>query len=314
MSKFLYFQDFHIKGKNSVNRLGNFFQDCLTKLDEIISLAQENKCDAIIDGGDLFESEKPSYSVLDAVADRIEKTKIPLYSLFGNHSMAYGHIENKKDTGLAHLQKRSKYFNYLIDDFPPFPDEMRADGWEIKSIEYKFGIEDTIKKNGIIFDDGDYWKIAIVHALVTQNKFFDEVSHVQCKNIETNADIVLLAHYHKPFEKKINNTTFLNIGCCGRDNIDEAKIEPSVLLLDTDKRSYEVIKLKSAKRSNEIFDLSKYEELKANKKDIKEFLNSLKDANFQSMSIAEQVVKIGKEQKVEENVINYVLEKIENVK
>ena len=311
--KFLYFQDFHIKGKNSRNRLGNYFQDCLTKLDEIINLAQVHDCDAIIDGGDLFESETPSYSVLDAIADRIEKAKIPVYSLFGNHSMAYGHVENSKDTGLSHLQKRSKYFN-SFDFFVNHNEEMSAEGYAICGIEYEYDIENWIRQNGIKFPKGDYWKIAIIHALVTKNKFFDEVSHIQCKDIKTNADLVLLAHYHKPYIEKIGDTTFLNIGCCGRDNIDEAQIEPSVVLLDTDKRSYQVIKLKSAKKANDIFDLTKYEELKANKKDIKEFLNSLKDVNFQSMSVAQQVVKIGKEQNVDKNIVDYLLQKIEETK
>lgn len=311
--KFIYFQDMHFKGKNSRNRLGNYFENLLLKLDEIINLAKMYHCDALIDGGDLFESDKPSYSVLDAVADRIEKAKLPIYSLFGNHSMSYGHIENSSGTGLAHLQKRSKYFTYL--------NQLEDINFIIKPIEYNFEIEDKLKKDGIIVEANEdsinannEWKIAIVHALVTQKKFFEEVSHVQCKDIKTNADLVLIAHYHKPYIEKIGNTTFLNIGCCGRDNIDEAQIEPSVVLLDTDKRSYQVIKLKSAKKANDIFDLTKYEELKANKKDIKEFLNSLKEVNFQSMSVAQQVVKIGKEQNVDKNIVDYLLQKIEETK
>jgi len=310
--KFLYLQDFHIKGKNSVNRLGNYFQDCLAKLDEIITIAKTNKCEAILDGGDFFESEKPSYSVLDAVADRIEKGKIPIYSLFGNHSMAYSHIENSNDTGLMHLQKRSKLFHSLLSDFPPFPDEMQADGWEIKGIDYKFDIENDLKE--IYFDKGIFWKIAIIHALITPNKFFDNTSYIQCKDINTNADLILCGHYHHPFKKEINETTFLNIGCIGRVDITEAKIEPSVLLLDTEKRSYEIIKLKSAKKPNEIFDLKRYEELKGKKKDISEFLNALKDTKFQALDLGEQIVITGKKNKVEENVVNHLLTTMENVK
>ena len=308
--KFIYFQDMHIQGKNSRNRLGNYFIDCLLKFDEIISLAKENKCDAILDGGDLFESDKPAYNVLDEIADRLEKAKLPLYSLYGNHAMSYAHIENSNNTGLAHLQKRSKYFKYLINDFPPFPDEMQADGWEIKAIEYNFNVEDKIKKDGIMFDEGDYYKIGIVHALVTPGKFFDNTSYIQCKDIKSNGDLILLAHYHTSFKKEINGTTFLNIGCSGRLNINEAKIEPSVLLIDTDKKSYEIIKLKSAKSSNEIFDLTKYEELKQNERNIEDFISLLNSAKFQSCDIANQIELIGKENKVDENVINYLLEKI----
>ena len=309
--RFIYFQDFHIQGKNSCNRLGNYFEDCLAKFDEIISIAQENDCDFIIDGGDLFESNKPSYSVLDAIADRIEKVKIDLYSLFGNHALSYGHIENKEGTGLAHLQKRSNYFKYL-DRKKYLGNQFKK--YDVRTIEYSFQIEEELKQKEIIFEDKDAWNILIIHALVTPDKFFDNASYIEVKDLKTNANLVLLAHYHHPFKKEINDTTLLNIGCVGRANINEAKIEPSVLILDTEKRSYEIIKLKSSKRANEIFDLTKYEELKANKKDIKEFLNSLRDINFQSMDLSQQIVKIGKEQKVDEKITNYILEIVEKIK
>ena len=68
--KLLYIQDMHLKGKNSRNRLGNYFDDCLKKIDEVIKIAKASKCSAILDGGDLFESYNPSYSVLDSLADR----------------------------------------------------------------------------------------------------------------------------------------------------------------------------------------------------------------------------------------------------
>jgi len=310
--KFLYFQDFHISGKNSRNRLGDYFQDCLIKLDEILSLASKHKCDCILDGGDFFETDKPSYKVLDSIADKIETAKIPLYSLFGNHSMSYGHVTNSQNTGLAHLQKRSKYFKSLIEDFP-FPDETQAEGWEIKPIEYEFNIENKIK-DGISFDKGSYWKIAIIHALVTPGKFFDNVPHIPVQNLKTNADLVLLAHYHMPFNKVIKDTTFLNIGCCGRLNINEAKIEPSVLLLDTEKRNYKIIKLKSAKKPEEIFDLSKYEELKENEKSIEEFIASLNSSTWQVSDLNSQIEIIGKEQNIEPQVIKYIKNKMKEIK
>lgn len=310
--KFLFFTDAHIKGTNSRNRLGNYFEDLLLKFDELISIAKENKCNAILDGGDLFESDKPAYSVLDELADRIEKAEIPVYSLFGNHCLRFAHIENSNNTGLMHLRKRSKFFRYLSD--------LQGENFIIQGIDYSFGIEDELKSKEIILssskenDKTDKWKILILHALVVPEKFFDNVSYLTPDQLKTNADLILLGHYHQPFKKEIGKKTFLNIGCFGRDNINEAKIHPSVLLIDTDKRSYDIIKLKSAKKADEIFDLSKYEELKANKKDIKEFIDSLRDIDLQSMDLGQQVVKIGKEQKIEQSVIDYILTKLESVK
>jgi len=306
--KLLYIQDAHLKGKNSRNRLGNYFDDCLKKIDEVIKIAKDNKCSAILDGGDLFESYNPSYSVLDALADRIDKAKIHVYSLFGNHCLNIGHVNN---TGLSHLQKRSKWFKSLDKHF--YLDDTN-ENIIIKGFDYYYGIEDDIRNNGLMVDGKDTaWKIAITHATITEKKFFEEVSHITPDKIKTDANLVLIAHIHKPYKKIVNNTTFLNIGCMCRDNIDEAKVEPSVLLIDTDKRDYEIIKLKSAKKANEIFDLSKYEELKASKKGIKEFLDSLRDVNFQSLNLGETITKIGKEQRVDKNIIDYLLNKMENI-
>ena len=65
MSKYLYFQDFHIYGKNSVHYISDYFEDCLSMLDEILLLAKEYKVEAILDGGDLLHSPEPSYKILD---------------------------------------------------------------------------------------------------------------------------------------------------------------------------------------------------------------------------------------------------------
>jgi len=309
MSKFLVFSDGHAQGINSRNRLGNYFSDWLIKFDELLSIAKQNKCDAILDCGDLFESDKPSYSIIDQIADRVEKNGIPIYSLFGNHAMSYGNIKNSENTGLAHLQKRSKYFNLLT--------ELGNNNFIIKGIDYSFEVEEQLKKQEIILksqkkenDNTIEWKIALVHAMILPNKFFENTSYVQCKDIKTNADLIICGHYHQSFEKKIGNTTFLNVGCFGRLAINEAKLEPSVLLLDTEKRSYEIIKLKSAKKGKEIFDLSKYEELKGQEKSIQEFLDSLKSVDLQSVDLSQQIVKIGNENKVEQKVIDYLLDKI----
>jgi DNA repair exonuclease SbcCD nuclease subunit len=311
MAKFLYFQDYHIKGKNSRSRLGDYFEDCLIKLDEIISIAKKNKCEALIDGGDLFETETPSYAVLDGVADRIEKGGIPLYSLFGNHAMAYGHIENSKAVGLAHLQKRSKHFKRLVElDERGFKSE---NPFAIVGIEYEFGIEDylkTVKLDSYTYKNQERWTIYILHAFITPKKFPTDKPYIIAKDLKGNAPLILIAHYHQPFEVKNGDTTILDIGSCGRDNIDEANIQPSVLLIDTDEKSWKVIPLKSAKPGEEVFDLTKYAETKGKKKDIKAFLDSLKDVNFQSMDIGQQIVKIGKDQNIEQPVVDYLLKKV----
>jgi DNA repair exonuclease SbcCD nuclease subunit len=295
MSKYILINDLHFTGRNSKYRLGNYKEDLLLKFDEILEIALKNAVDVLIFTGDLTETESPTYSVIDALIDRVERKKVLTYHLLGNHCLLNGSIENSEGTALYHAIKRSSYFKYLT--------EINEKDHIINGIEYSIGVEQGLSEKGIYFSDENKWKIAITHCMITPKPFFKEVAHVVCKDIKTNADIVICSHYHHPFKSKANNTEFINAGCVGRLNIDEHDIEPSVLLLDTEKRSYKIIKLKSAKAGSEIFDLTKYNELKDDKKSLSEFITSLNTVNFQKMDIVEQISAVCNENDIKDYLI-----------
>lgn len=304
MSKFLYIQDFHISGKNSIHHISNYFEDCLIMLDEILKIAKNNKVEAILDGGDLLHTSEPSYRILDEICDRVEKNKIPIYSLFGNHAERYHSIEHSRYTGLAHLFKRSKY----IKNFHM----LSSKNFRILGIDYKHNIEEDLKTDGILFDskDDSKWKIAIAHAFITPKPFLPQVMHLCVDDIKTNSDLVLVAHYHNQWEKIVGDTKYLDIGCVGRRSITEKNIEPSVLLIDTEKRSAEIIKLKSAKNAKDIFDLSKVNEKKEFNADIEKFIKSIESTQFQEMSIIGMINQIAKEKNTDKSVIELIHKKI----
>lgn len=302
MSRFLYFQDGHISGKNSVNRKGNYLQDWLIKFDELINIALENEVTAILDGGDLFHSPIVSYSVCDEIVDRIEKSGLTYYCLFGNHAERYHSIEHSYDTTLAHILRRSKNFQYM-------PHLKCGNQYEILPIEYSHNIEEEIKEKGIYFKDTKRWKIAIVHAFIT-TKSFPFATHVVCDDIKTIADLVLVAHYHSVWEKKVGNTQYLDIGCFGRNSVTEADIEPSCVLLDIEKRSYKIIKIKSAKKGSEIFDLEKINDIKANDVSLEQFIKSLESTEYQGQNIKNIIIHLAKEKNIKKEIVDLVLNKI----
>lgn len=302
--KFLYCTDIHIKGKNPINRLDNYYESCLEKIDEIINIAKRQECSFIICGGDLFDSPYVSNTIIDDFVDKVEQSKIEWYIVPGNHDMIGHNWSVSKASALAHIFRRSKEIKPLTI--------IRTSKLYIKGIEYYHDIETDLKKDGLIHAQENKFTIAVPHAFISIKPFFKEVNHVCAKDLKTNYDLILCSHFHMKFDEIINKTRFINSNSIGRTSITEQHI-PQVIIFDS---AYRIMKidLESAKKANEIFDLSKYEELKANKKDIKEFLNSLRDVNFQSMSISEQIVKIGKEQKIEQNIIDYLLDKIGEVK
>lgn len=305
MSRQLYIQDTHCSGINSINRIGDYYSDWMNKLKEVVSIYKKEKCDCLIDGGDLLESENVSNNIVDDILDLFEKNKVKYFGIFGNHNLKYGNIQASKGTSFKHMINRGKDFNYLttIND--------SKGKWIIQPYEYYYEMENDIKKNGIIFNKefDDYFKIAVVHGHLCE-KVFPFATHVQYKNINTNADLILVAHVHEPNEVKIGNTTFLNIGCMGRRKINEANIRPSCLLIDTNNRTWTKIELKSAKQANECFDLSKVEEEKESDQKLISFLEKLEDFNFQSIDFRDRIHEFAKQRNEENIVTNNIIERL----
>lgn len=305
MSKIIYTQDIHNCGINSINRIGNYYIDLYTKLKEIVMLYKKNKCLFWLDGGDLTEAENVSNNIVDDMLDLIEENKINYQGLVGNHNMRYANFQASKGTSFFHMVKRSKNFNYLTEL------EDSNEKWVIKGIEYYYGMEEDIKKDGIQFDNqfNDFFKIAVVHGHLCEKKF-PFASHCQYKDIITNADLVLVGHVHEPNEVKINNTTYLNIGCFGRRKINEANIHPSCLLIDTETRTWKIVSLKSAKPAEECFDLSKVEEEKQDEQKLNLFLEKIENFNFQSIDFRDRIYEFAKMNKEEDEVVNNIIQRL----
>jgi DNA repair exonuclease SbcCD nuclease subunit len=302
MSKFLYYQDAHLKGINPARRTDNYLESWMIKFREVLSLAKKHKVEKVIDGGDFLHTPIVSNSIIDDVLDAIEENGIPFHFMFGNHSMCGANRETSNGTTLAHALRRSKMLSE--------GDLIQGIDHTIKLIDYSHGIETKLKEEPILLGPTDVWKILLIHAMVTEKSFRPDVLHVVADEIKTNADLCLISHFHQPWEKQIGNTKFLDIGAYGRCTIAEANIAPSVLLLDTKKRSYEVIKLKKAKAGSTVFDLTKKDIEDATDLDLDVFTNNLKDFKTSSLNLRDSVEIVGKEQNVERPVIDCILNKL----
>ena len=298
--KFVYFTDAHIKGKNPVNRTDNYNKSCLAKIKEITRIAKRENCKMAICGGDIFDTPNVSNTVLDDVVDIIEESKIDFFIVPGNHDMTGHNWEVSKSSALAHIFRRSERIMML--------NELQLDDCFIKGYKYHHDIEHDLIENGINHSNENKFTIAVPHAFISIKPFFKDVPHICAKDLNTNYDLILCSHFHMSFDETINGTRFVNTNSLGRTSIKE-KHQPTVAIIDTKTKEVKLIELKSAKQASDVFDLAKYELLKGKEKDIKEFLDSLKDINFQSMSIAQQISKIGKEQKIDKDVIEYLLNK-----
>lgn len=301
--KFIYTSDLHCRGKNSANRIGDYYSDWLLKFNELVKLTKDKADGNLIIGGDLYDSSVVSNTIVDDITDIIEKNKLKVKIVPGNHDMLCGKWENSKASSLAHMIRRSKNIEIL--------EQYKDDNCVIIGMKYFFGIEENIKEYGLIMEDSDKYKIIIPHAFITIKPFHPAVTHIMAKDIQCRADLVLCSHFHHDWGSEIvNNTEYINIGAFGRLSITEHKHMPKVVLVDTEKRTHEIIELKSAKPGEEVFNLEKVDLKKEFNSNIDVFIQSLESTNFQALSISGMVNNIAKEEKVEKEVVELIQTKI----
>ena len=302
--KFLYLQDFHLSGRAPINRIDNYYQSLLLKLDEVLLLAKKNKVDFILDGGDFLNSELVSLTIVDDVLDRIEKARIKWYMLFGNHPMICHSIENSKATSLQHMFNRSKYVKHLTS--------LEFKDCIIQGFEYEHNCENKIKEEGLMCKNVDNpFKIAIVHALITEKPLMPQIMHIPIKDVKTDFDVVFVAHNHRQWGIiEQNGVKFVNIGCLGRTGIDEVDVVPKIAIINTSTYEIKLIPLESAKAGGEVFNLEKIETAKAFEGEIDNFISSLSSVKFQSLSVRGLTAHLAKVNNIEKEVIDEVIKRI----
>ena len=312
--KFLYCQDTHIKGVNPCNRIGDYYQDIMAKIKEIISLSKKLKVDCVIHGGDVFDSAHVSDIMVDEFIDLIEDANLQGNIFPCNHDMIGHNWKLSKGSSLAHIFRRSD----LIKELGKLDITNKGNKltYRIKTIiqgfKYYHNIEQDIKDKGLNCKvSNSKFKIAIIHSMLTLKPFHPQVMHVVAKDIKTDFDVVLCAHYHMGWGiKELKGVKFVNIGGIGRRGIDEVKNVPKVAYIDTETQEIRLMPLKSAKKGEEVFDLTKIEIAKKFEHDIDNFITSLKNTKIQGLNLRGTVEMIAKENNIDKEVKEEVIKRI----
>lgn len=224
--KFLYFSDFHLCDRQPLHRLDNYYETQLLKLRKIFSLSKECAVDVIISNGDLIDKGVDSFEFLADILKEFLQNKIPFYHILGNHDVC-GYQLNSRWGFINVLEKLG-----LIT----VPDK----SFEIKDLTvYCYHYTKEIPKSlGNLKKKGKY--ICCVHNMVLPNQSLP-YTFLPVEDIKTTGQLILCGHYHHPFHKKLNNTTFLNVGSLGRLKIDEAGYVPQIAIIDVENNDIELI-------------------------------------------------------------------------
>ncbi|MFR9297316.1 MAG: metallophosphoesterase family protein [Aedoeadaptatus pacaensis] len=279
--KFLYFTDSHIRGTNPKSRTDSFFHTVKIKLQEIQSIAAEEKVHAILHGGDLFDRPDVSISVMNEIIPILKSFPAPIYAISGNHDI-YGHnpitlsrtMMGLLDTlGIIHLINNQRL---LLKD-----EETTV---QLSGSPYIYGIDREENRALYIVEERDPladYAIHLVHGFlmtgdvkaIFANTLIDDI-------LDTKADLTLSGHLHDGFPTtEVEGKVFANPGAVVRisNSMTELKRRPKVLLIDVKKNSATIPEryLTSVRPGSEVLDRTEIEMHKFKRRELAEFKESI---------------------------------------
>lgn len=305
--KFVYYTDIHTRQDNPPSRLGNYVDDTLDKVEQVMAIAKKEKCDFTYCGGDVFDAKRPyktKHTLIVRLMRVFSKSGMTNYCVVGNHDISYDNMGTLPDQPLGvmfesgilvRVDGNSIYTkgnlklhldSYDFDEEPDF-DEIARKRAKVEADVYTLGAHVySCPKGGSMFGSKlfSYEELAM-----------------------TGHDIYLLGHYHvdngivdEAFNKP--RQTFINPGSLTRGDHGDENLDrtPNCVVVTIEKKGGEVtwltkrIELK-VKPASEVFDLNRKEKLKAEAKETAGFV-----AELEATSVSHNDVKETEEEELKE--------------
>lgn len=185
-------------GVVSDNHLGypRFEEDSYKQAERALLDASE-KCDMIINAGDVFDTRIPKLETLQKGIEIFKKIKIPVYAIYGNHER-----RTKEMTNPVELLLTADVIKYLHGTSAVF--EKNGDRVQIFGVgnipdRYaKSAVESALKD--FVPEEGTY-KILVLHQTISEVLKTDE-EEVSLEFLENLPfDLIINGHIHKRMEK-----------------------------------------------------------------------------------------------------------------
>lgn len=212
------------------------YDDFLVAFDRFGQRVIDRKADAVVIGGDLFDSPRPdAKAVLQAqyVVSKLSSMGIPVFGIDGNHDLS--------DSGWPQVVGA----HALFDGIPA--SHARLNGVKMVGVNYKNG-RDLIAAIRQMIDDRVTADILVAHfALAEMNGGGSADTGVQELSPlldKLGVKCVLMGHVHIPDARKWNGVLYVNPGSTEMKSINEPK-EKFFFLVDTDTWEAEPVTLET---------------------------------------------------------------------
>lgn len=313
--KLLFITDTHIRGTSPKNRKDNFPESLQRKIDEIISAANELKVDAVLHGGDFFDTPNPSLSVCLQFIPAFMRSKAPVYTIAGNHDIFGHNPDTLPRTMLGFLSGLGTIRLLGSGEKTCLKNEELCIQISGQHYHYDMDRRSAELDYCITKDDGCDYALHMVHGML-YNKTLPFVHTVIDDIVHTEADVTLCGHNHLGFEPvDYQGKLFLNPGSISRLSNHRVELirHPSAILLDFSPQgvSYEYIYLKAALKGEEVLDRSALEKAAFQEEKLAEFIREIRTSgDFKHSALDEIIQAVADRNNVSEGIRKETLKRI----
>ncbi|MCX7610309.1 MAG: AAA family ATPase [Ignavibacterium sp.] len=304
--KFLFFTDPHLKSKNPVGRIDNYKKSVLEKINEIVHIANKEKVEYVICGGDLFDSPRVGFELIGDLIDVLSQLNSKMYVVPGNHDLFGYNIKSLPYTALGLLSKMN-----VVEIFTR-ENPIIYDDFVFEAQPYYLGIDKDNKHEDYQTNFSDKYSILIPHGMLLDKPIHPSIPTTLVDELQNNVpNMILVGHYHPGFEYKNDKTIVINPGSLARiETTTSNKRIPKIVLLnwENNQMNYQYIYLKRAKPSEEVLNFDKKEEQKQEIILLNTFKQSIEDVNLEETN----AISIAQDLASQENLLDLFSSLIEN--
>lgn len=286
-----------------VKRTDDFLDAQFRKIKKIRDIAEERNVDIVFLLGDVFDKARPELWLVNKAMDYFRSYPCVIYSLVGNHDLQ-GCRDGVPGTALGNLFTAG-IIKKLDGDVTLLDIPIRGIGHTREHVTSLY--EPQIPS------------IILTHNLVTpqiapfEHLFVDDV-------LQAAKDCFIFAgDFHPPFEKynPVTNARIINPGVLTRTSIAEKEIDPSVIYFEATPEDlvikYEKLSLGMPKGS-EVFDVELHDHRKSDELNLKQFIDSIAQTQFESQDIEKLIQEVGTANKVPQDIIVEAINRIKVAK
>jgi DNA repair protein SbcD/Mre11 len=308
--RLLYVTDTHIRGMAPRSRTDDFQETMGRKLQEVIEIANREKVDAVLHGGDVFDRPNLSPAVVRKFAHLFRQFAVPVYAIAGNHDM-YGHNPTTIDRTMLGLLDAFGTLRLIGEGEKIL---LKKDGvtLQLSGQPFHYDLDKRERKLDYYLEKepGADYSLHMVHGMLVDRALPNGVPHTMIGELwefEHQVDVLLTGHYHLGFPIQHREGKYIaNPGALARIHNHPAEISrmPQIVQLDfTEGIQVKLIPLQTAARGESVLDRSYIEKSAYRQERFADFVQQVRSArDFRQIDVMDIVHDISYLHQIEDTV------------